>query len=63
MNALTIKNPADLLSFIGHTLGFWPEESLVCITSTTTKLEPHSASIFPVIRATKSCSHGLSPAT
>ncbi|MGO4254384.1 DUF4192 family protein [Paenarthrobacter sp. TAF1] len=32
MNALTIKNPADLLSFIGHTLGFWPEESLVCIT-------------------------------
>ncbi|WP_394525591.1 DUF4192 domain-containing protein [Paenarthrobacter nicotinovorans] len=32
MNALTIKNPADLLSFIGHTLGFWPQESLVCIT-------------------------------
>ena len=32
MNALTIKDPADLLSFIGHTLGFWPNESLVCIT-------------------------------
>ncbi|MFJ4229186.1 DUF4192 domain-containing protein [Paenarthrobacter nicotinovorans] len=32
MNALTIKDPADLLSFIGHTLGFWPTESLVCIT-------------------------------
>jgi len=32
MNALTIKDPADLLSFIGHTLGFWPQESLVCIT-------------------------------
>lgn len=32
MNALTIKDPADLLSFIGHTLGFWPEENLVCIT-------------------------------
>lgn len=31
MNALTIKDPADLLSFIGHTLGFWPQESLVCI--------------------------------
>ncbi|MFS2087736.1 DUF4192 family protein [Paenarthrobacter nicotinovorans] len=29
MNALTIKDPADLLSFIGHTLGFWPQESLV----------------------------------
>ncbi|MGJ0383880.1 DUF4192 domain-containing protein [Paenarthrobacter nicotinovorans] len=32
MNALTIRDPADLLSFIGHTLGFWPQESLVCIT-------------------------------
>ncbi|NWL32729.1 DUF4192 family protein [Paenarthrobacter nitroguajacolicus] len=32
MNALIIKDPADLLSFIGHTLGFWPQESLVCIT-------------------------------
>ncbi|AFR28810.1 hypothetical protein ARUE_c19040 [Arthrobacter sp. Rue61a] len=32
MNALTNKDPADLLSFIGHTLGFWPTESLVCIT-------------------------------
>ncbi|MFF2840629.1 DUF4192 domain-containing protein [Paenarthrobacter sp. NPDC057981] len=32
MNALTISDPADLLSFIGHTLGFWPNESLVCIT-------------------------------
>ncbi|RAX43850.1 hypothetical protein DQ354_18495 [Arthrobacter sp. AQ5-06] len=25
------QNPADILSFIGHTLGFWPHESLVCI--------------------------------
>ncbi|MEC5193295.1 MULTISPECIES: DUF4192 domain-containing protein [unclassified Arthrobacter] len=32
MEALTIKTPADVLSFIGHTLGFWPRESLVCIT-------------------------------
>jgi hypothetical protein len=29
---LTIKTPSDVLSFIGHTLGFWPHESLVCIT-------------------------------
>lgn len=26
------QTPADVLSFIGHTLGFWPHESLVCIT-------------------------------
>jgi hypothetical protein len=32
MEPLTIKTPADVLSFIGHTLGFWPPESLVCIT-------------------------------
>lgn len=32
MEPLTIKTPADVLSFIGHTLGFWPSESLVCIT-------------------------------
>ena len=32
METLTIKSPADVLSFIGHTLGFWPKESLVCIT-------------------------------
>ena len=27
METLTIKSPADLLSFIGHTLGFWPQEA------------------------------------
>jgi hypothetical protein len=32
MEPLTIKTPADVLSFVGHTLGFWPQESLVCIT-------------------------------
>lgn len=32
MEKLTIKTPSDVLSFIGHTLGFWPKESLVCIT-------------------------------
>lgn len=32
MEKLTIKTPPDVLSFVGHTLGFWPKESLVCIT-------------------------------
>ncbi|MGF4041865.1 DUF4192 family protein [Paenarthrobacter nitroguajacolicus] len=31
-HALTVRDPADLLSFIGHTPGCWPQESLVCIT-------------------------------
>lgn len=32
MEELTIRTPADVLSFVGHTLGFWPRESLVCVT-------------------------------
>ena len=32
METFTIKTPADVLSFIGHTPGFWPRESLVCMT-------------------------------
>ncbi|WOC62674.1 DUF4192 domain-containing protein [Paenarthrobacter sp. AT5] len=32
MEKLTITTPSDVLSFIGHTVGFWPQESLVCIT-------------------------------
>ena len=32
MEKLTITTPSDVLSFIGYTLGFWPQESLVCIT-------------------------------
>ncbi|WP_159619103.1 DUF4192 domain-containing protein [Arthrobacter zhaoguopingii] len=32
MERFTIETPADVLSFIGHTLGFWPHESLVCVT-------------------------------
>ncbi|WP_461163205.1 DUF4192 family protein [Arthrobacter sp. R4-81] len=38
METLTIKSPADLLSFIGHTLGFWPQESLVCLTLDTSHI-------------------------
>ncbi|SDP63886.1 protein of unknown function [Arthrobacter sp. ok909] len=32
MEKLTIQTPADVLGVIGHTPGFWPRESLVCIT-------------------------------
>jgi hypothetical protein len=38
METLTIKSPGDLLSFIGHSLGFWPQESLVCITVDTDRI-------------------------
>ncbi|MFH5877279.1 DUF4192 domain-containing protein [Arthrobacter sp. NA-172] len=38
METLTIKTPADVLSFIGHTLGFWPKESLVCVTIDTNRI-------------------------
>ncbi|MBT2597930.1 DUF4192 family protein [Arthrobacter sp. ISL-72] len=38
MEPLTIKTPADVLSFVGHTLRFWPHESLVCITLDTNRV-------------------------
>jgi hypothetical protein len=43
MEAFTIKSPADVLSFVGHTLGFWPRESLVCITLVDNHVGPHCA--------------------
>ncbi|MFK4295869.1 hypothetical protein ABH924_001005 [Arthrobacter sp. GAS37] len=38
METLTIKTPADVLSFIGHTLGIWPQESLVRTTLDTSHI-------------------------
>ncbi|MHA7291985.1 DUF4192 domain-containing protein [Arthrobacter sp. MDT3-24] len=32
MDTLHITTPADLVSLIGHSLGYWPHESLVCIS-------------------------------
>ena len=32
MEKLTIKTPEDFISLMGHSLGFWPTESLVCVT-------------------------------
>ncbi|MBT1002109.1 DUF4192 family protein [Paenarthrobacter sp. DKR-5] len=29
---LPVQGPEDLLSYIPHALGYWPEESLVCVT-------------------------------
>nr|WP_281375497.1 DUF4192 domain-containing protein [Arthrobacter wenxiniae] len=29
---LGIKTPEDFISLMGHTLGYWPKESLVCLT-------------------------------
>jgi hypothetical protein len=51
MEPLTIKTPADVLSFIGHTLGFWPHESLVCITLDANRVGQRSELTFPTARA------------
>ena len=32
MDTLHITTPADLVSLIGHSLGYWPHESHVCIS-------------------------------
>ncbi|WP_425864748.1 DUF4192 domain-containing protein [Arthrobacter sp. TWP1-1] len=32
MEKLSIKTPDDVIALMGHSLGFWPQESLVCVT-------------------------------
>lgn len=32
MERLSIKTPDDFISLMGHSLGYWPTESLVCVT-------------------------------
>lgn len=32
MEKLSIKTPDDFIALMGHSLGFWPQESLVCVT-------------------------------
>ncbi len=31
MEKLSIKTPDDFIALMGHSLGFWPHESLVCV--------------------------------
>ncbi|SEE79271.1 protein of unknown function [Arthrobacter alpinus] len=31
MEPIRISSPADAISYIGHSLGYWPKESLVCV--------------------------------
>jgi hypothetical protein len=38
METLHITTAADLISLIGHSLGYWPHESLVCISLQTNRM-------------------------
>lgn len=38
METLHITTAADLISLIGHSLGYWPQESLVCISLQTNRM-------------------------
>ncbi|WP_343317521.1 DUF4192 domain-containing protein [Arthrobacter sp. TMP15] len=31
MEPIRISSPADVISYMGHSLGYWPKESLVCV--------------------------------
>lgn len=31
MEPIRISSPADAISYMGHSLGYWPQESLVCV--------------------------------
>lgn len=63
MKALHITTPADLISLIGHSLAYWPHESLVCVTlqnncmGATLRLGPPSSPDHAEICARKVTSH------
>ncbi|MCQ9164122.1 DUF4192 domain-containing protein [Arthrobacter sp. STN4] len=40
MEPIRISSPADAISYMGHSLGYWPKESLVCVALEGTALGP-----------------------
>ncbi|WP_186759808.1 DUF4192 domain-containing protein [Arthrobacter alpinus] len=40
MEPIRISSPADAISYMGHSLGYWPQESLVCVAIDGASLGP-----------------------
>ena len=40
MEPIRISSPADAISYMGHSLGYWPQESLVCVALDGAALGP-----------------------
>ncbi|MBP2412045.1 hypothetical protein JOF48_000844 [Arthrobacter stackebrandtii] len=40
MEPIRISSPADAISYMGHSLGYWPKDSLVCVALDGKKLGP-----------------------
>lgn len=64
MKTLAIKSAADLQGFIGHTLGSWPQESLVCLTVDTNHadaLQPVFGILAGVVQYPEECARAPIP--
>lgn len=48
MEPIRISSPADAISYMGHSLGYWPKESLVCIALDGAALGPTLRVNLPV---------------
>lgn len=48
MEPIGISSPADAISYIGHSLGYWPKESLVCVALDGAALGPALRVNLPV---------------
>ncbi|ALO66696.1 hypothetical protein AS189_09545 [Arthrobacter alpinus] len=48
MEPIRISSPADAISYIGHSLGYWPQESLVCVALDGAALGPTLRVNLPV---------------
>ncbi|MFB9164853.1 DUF4192 family protein [Arthrobacter psychrochitiniphilus] len=48
MEPIRISSPADVISYMGHSLGYWPKESLVCVALDGKALGPTLRVNLPV---------------
>lgn len=48
MEPIRISSPADAISYMGHSLGYWPKESLVCVSLEGNTLGPTLRVNLPV---------------
>jgi hypothetical protein len=63
MDTLHITTPADLVSLIGHSLGYWPHESLVCISLQQNRMGATSGSTSPPHQTKPTATHAESVVT
>lgn len=61
MEPIRISSPADAISYMGHSLGYWPQEGLVCVALDGADEAPPSAGTCPAPRTPVKATPSSSP--